>query len=107
VTAARAGTASVAGWYSQQHPAVPRHLVVELPPEFAPSLIEDRTVQAGFLRHFLAVLFAIAFGRPEHVPHLQILNAYERVVLADRRCNLVQEVFSGVSDAGVYPRLSK
>jgi len=31
----------------------------------------------------------------------KILNANERVVLADRRCGLVQKVFSGVGDTGV------
>src|SRR5216683_2590748 len=58
-------------------------------------------VKSIFLAHLLARLFDRAFGRPGHVSYLQILNAYERVVLADRRCGLVQEVFAGVGDAGV------
>ena len=33
---------------------------------------------------------------PGHIPGLQILSANERVVLADRRSGLVQEVFTGV-----------
>ena len=85
----------------QQHAAVPRHLIRQLPSELAPALVENGTVQARFLRHFFAVLFTIAFGRPGHVPYLQILNTNERVVLADRCCSLVQEIFPGVSDAGV------
>jgi hypothetical protein len=53
------------------------------------------------LRYFLAVLFTNAFGRLGHIPYLQILNTDERVVLADRRCGFVQEILSGVSDAGM------
>lgn len=80
---------------------MPLHLIRELPPELAPSLIEDRTVKTGLLLNHPAVLFNIALGRLGHVPYLQILNTDERVVLADRCCGLVQEIFSGVSDAGV------
>ena len=101
MAAARASATGVVGRYCQQHATVPRYLVVELPPELAPSLIENGAVQAALLAYLLAVLFALAFGRLGHVPYLQILNAYERVVLADRRCGFVQEVFSGISDAGV------
>ncbi len=60
-----------------------------------------RADQSGFLFHYLAVLFALALGRLGHAPYLQILNAYERVVLADRRCGFVQEVFSDIGNAGV------
>ena len=98
MTAARASSTGAVWRYGQQHAAVPRHLVFELSPELAPALIEDGTVQAGFLFHSLAVLFAAAFGRLGQVPYLQILNTDERVVLADRRCGFVQEVFSGVGD---------
>ena len=101
MVASRARLASVVRWYSQQHTAVPLHLIRQLSPEFTPPLIENGAVQAGLLLHHLAWLFAVALGRLGHVPYLQILNAYERVVLADRRCGFVQEVFAGVSDAGV------
>ena len=79
--------------------AIPRHLVVQLPPELAPALIENGTVQTGLLLHPLAVLFVATPGRPGHIPYLQILNTYERVVLADRRGGFVQEVFPGIRDA--------
>ena len=80
---------------------MPNYLIRQLASELAPTLIENGTVQARFLRYLFAGLFAIAFGRLGHIPYLQILNAYERVVLADRRCGFVEEVFAGVSDASV------
>ena len=51
--------------------------------------------------HNIAVPFAVASGRPGHDAYLQIPNADERVVLADRRCGFVQEVFSGFGNSGV------
>ena len=101
MVASRARLASVVRWNGQQYAAVPHHLIRQLSPEFAPPLIENGAVQTGLLLHHLAWLFAVALGSLGHVPYLQILNAYERVVLADRRCGFVQEVFAGVSDAGV------
>ena len=87
--------------YRQQYAAVPLDFVVELPPELTPALVKDRTVQAGLLRDLLAVLLAIALGGLRHVFYLQILNTYERVVLADRGTGLMQEIFSGVRDSCV------
>ena len=89
------------GRNSQQHAASPSNLICQLTSELAPPLVENRAVQAGFLRYLFSGPFAIAFGRPGHVAHLQILNADERVVFADRRRGFVQEVFTGVGDAGV------
>ena len=51
--------------------------------------------------HPLAVLLAIAPRGPRHVLDLQILNTYERVVLADRGAGLMQKIFSGIRDSGV------
>ena len=42
------------------------------------------------------MLIAISLRRPRHILDLQILNTYERVVLADRNTGLMQEIFSGV-----------
>ena len=47
------------------------------------------------------MLLAIALRRPRHVLDLQILNTYERVVLAERGTGLMQEILSGVRDSGV------
>ena len=99
-----AGRACLAGMVrrnGQQHAAVPNYLIRQLASELAPAMVENCAVQARFLFHHLAVLFAVAFGRAGHVAYLQIQNAYERVVLADRRCGFVQEVFTGIGDAGV------
>ena len=101
MSAGRARLACMVRRNGQQHAAVPNYLIRQLASELAPSLIENGTVQARFLRYLFAGLFAIAFGRPGHIPYLQILNADERVALADRRCGFVQEVFAGVSDVGV------
>jgi hypothetical protein len=46
-------------------------------------------------------LFDSAFGRPGDIPHLQIFDTDERVVLADRGARFVQEVFSGIGNTGV------
>ena len=101
MTAARASATGVVWRHGQQYAAIPRQLVVQLPPELAPALIKNGTVQTGLLLHPLAVLFVAAPGRPGHIPYLQILNADERVVLADRRGGFVQEVFPGIRDDGV------
>jgi hypothetical protein len=85
----------------QQDAAVPSHFVFQLPPEFAPALIEDRAIKPSLLLDSFAVLFAIAFGRPGHIANLQILNTDKRVVFADSCSGLVQKVFAGVSDTGV------
>jgi len=101
VAAGRARLAGVIRRHSQQHAAVPCDLVAKLATKLTPSLIENGAVQTRLLADFLARLFDRAFRRLGHVPYLQILNAYERVVLADRRCGFVQEIFPGVGDAGV------
>lgn len=101
MAASRTCLAGVVRRHGQQHTAVPSHLIRQLTSEFTPPLIENGAVQAGLLLHHLAWLFAVALGRLGHVPYLQILNAYERVVLADRRCGLVQEVFPGIGDTGM------
>jgi len=101
MAAARASLTGVVRQHGQQHAAVPCDLVVELPPELAPALVENGAIQPGLLAHPLSVLLTVALGRPGHVAYLQILNTDERVVLADRCCGLMQEVFAGISDAGV------
>ena len=70
VSAARAGPACVVWWYCQQDAAVPRFLIVQLPPELAPTLIENRAVQAALLRYFLTRLIDRSLGRPGHVAYL-------------------------------------
>jgi hypothetical protein len=73
----------VVRWHGKQHSATPLHLlVVELPSKLGPSLVENGTVQRGFLTHPLARLFDSAFGGPGNILYLQILNADERVGLA-------------------------
>ena len=72
-----------------------------LPPEFAPALIENGTVQTGLLANFLSGVFQRSLGRPGHIPYLQIFDTHESVVLADRGARFVQEVFSGVGDTGM------
>ena len=101
MAAGRTRLACVLRRYCQQYAAVPLDFVVELSPEFTPALVKDRAVQAGLLLHPLAVPLAIALSGPRHVLDPQILNTYERVVLADRGTGLMQEVFSGVRDSGV------
>ena len=59
MAAAWASPAGMVRRNSQQHAAVPRDLVAKLPPEFTPTLIEDGAIEAGFLAHFLARLFAV------------------------------------------------
>ncbi len=63
VAASQARSAGVVRRYGQQRAAVPRPLVRQLPPEFAPALIENGTIQTGFLADLLPRLFDSAFGR--------------------------------------------
>ncbi len=50
----------------------------------------------------LARFFGAARRRLGHVPHLQVLNAHHRMVLADRGRGLVQVVAAGVADTDMY-----
>ena len=101
MAASRTRLACVLRRYDQQYAAVPVDFVVELSSELTPALVKDRTVKARLLFNSLAVVLAIAPRGPRHVLYLQILNTYERVVLADRGTGLMQEIFSGIRDNGV------
>ena len=97
VAATRTSLAGVVCRNRQQDGASPSHLVLQLPPELAPALVEDGFVQTRLLLDPLAVLFAVAFGRPGHIPNLQILNTNERVVLADRCGVLCKKSFRALA----------
>jgi hypothetical protein len=66
----------------QQDAAVPSYFVLQLPPELAPALIEDRAIESSLLLDPFAMLFAIAFGRPGHIADLQILMRFATVDIA-------------------------
>lgn len=74
VTAARTILASVVRRDRQQDATGLSHFVFQLSPELGPALVKNGFVQASLLPDPLAVLFAAAFARPEHIPDLQILN---------------------------------
>lgn len=94
---ARASLAGVLRRHGDDEAAIPCRLVLQLPPKFAPPLIEDRPIQAGLLFHHLAVLFAVALGRLGHVPNLQIFDGDHGVVLADLARSFMQKVFAALA----------
>ena len=96
MAAARTGLTGVLRRHGDDETAIPRCLVLQLSAKLAPTLIENRTIQAGLLLHPLAVLFAVALGRLGHIPNLQIFDGDHGVVLADLAQSLVQKVFSGI-----------
>jgi hypothetical protein len=101
MTAARAGAAGVVRRYDDETAAIPGELVLQLPPELVPALIEDRLVQAGLGPNVFPRRIYCACRRLGHIPHLQVLDTHYRVVFADRGRGLVQEIAAGVGDAGV------
>lgn len=60
VTACWAGSAGILRRYRNERPAGPLDLVIQLPAEFRPALIEDALVQAGLGLNVFARLFGIA-----------------------------------------------
>lgn len=52
----RTRLAGVVRWRGQQRATLPFHLVGELLPELVPALVENGTVQRGFLTHTLTRL---------------------------------------------------
>jgi len=99
--AARTGPAGVLWGHRDQVPTVPRRLVVQLPAELEPTLIENGFVQAGLGPNVGARRFHRPGRRRRHVANLQVLDAHHRVVFADRGRGLVQVVAPGVADAGM------
>ena len=79
-----ASAACVLRRHGDEMPAAPRQLVVQLAAELGPALVEDGFVQAGLGANLSARTFGCACRRFGHIPHLQVLNAHHRVVLADR-----------------------
>jgi len=99
--AGRTRPAGVGQRYGHKQAAVPRQLVVQLAAELEPAMVEDAFVQARFGLHVFTRLLGAACRRPGHVPHLQVLDAHHRVVLADSGRGLVQIVPADVGDPGV------
>lgn len=82
-------------------PTGPRQFVVQLPTEFAPSLVEDRRIQTGLGPHVPARCFDRACRGRGHIPHLQVLETHDRVVFADRGRSLVQKIPASIADTGM------
>jgi len=90
-------------WHGQHFSAPECLLVGQLSPEFVPTLIQYRPVQAGFCGNICARIFRGAFGRARHIADLQILNHDHCVVFADRGRGFVKGVSPDIGDAGVNP----
>ena len=68
----------------------------------APALIQNRLVQPRLLvGTWCPGLFAVPRGRPRHMLHLQIFEDDDRVVFADLRRELVQEIVAAIGNAGI------
>jgi hypothetical protein len=101
VPAGRAGLAGVVRRNWNEYPASPVEFVLKLTAKLEPALVEDGFIQPRLLGYVFSRCFGSASARLAHIAHLQILNNDHSVVFADRRCSLVQEVFTGVTDTGV------
>ena len=101
VTTSRAGLAGVVRRHGNENSAVPVELVFQLTAKLEPALVEDGFVQPRLGCYVFTRCLGSAFARLAHVAYLQILNSDHSVVFADLCCGFVQEVFAGVSDAGV------
>ena len=101
MAAGRTRSARVA-WGNRQYIATsPSLFVFQLPPKLEPPLIEDGLVQARLDADVSSRCFCRACRRLGHIPYLQILDAHDRVVLADRRRGLVQEIAANIGDTSV------
>src|SRR5579864_5547085 len=92
------GTRGIHRRYGQEQAARPDHLVLQLPPELGPSLIENRPVEAGLLFHSAARPLNRTSSRPGHITHLQVFDDDHRVALADGRGSFVQVVPAGIAN---------
>ena len=101
MSAARTGAAGVPRGHRNEMATLPLQLVVQLPEKLAPTLIEDRLVESRLGPDACARLLLRAARRCRHMDHLQILDAHERVVFADRGRELVEVVMTGAGDATV------
>jgi hypothetical protein len=99
--ALRTRPARVVRRHHDQHCTIPVHLVLQLPAELGPALVENGFIQTRLGSNILTRLLRVASGRPGHIAHLQILDTHHRVVFADEGRGLVQEIAPAVADAGV------
>ena len=79
VATARARPAGVLRRHGDEPAAVPRQLVVQWAAELEPALIEDGLVQAGLGPDVSSRFLGCAGRRLGHIPHLQVLDAYDRL----------------------------
>ena len=70
----------------------PFQLVLKLPSELEPSLIQYGLVQAGLGAYIFTRQFRCTGSRTRHIPHFQIFNHDKSVVFADYRGCLVQKI---------------
>ncbi len=97
----RTGSARAPWIDHHDHPAAPGLLVQKRAAERKPSLIEVGAVQPHFGAGVFPRLFNRPRRRPGHIPYPQTLDHDARVVLAERRAELVQMVAPDVADPGV------
>lgn len=84
-----------------QFAARPGQLVFKLAPELSPSLVENGLVQTG-LGTDVPARFVTGAGRGRaHVLHLEVFHDDNRVVFADVRRGLVEEVVSRIRNHGM------
>ena len=103
VPAGRTGLAGVGRRHQHPPAALPLELVIELTHELAPALVQNGPVQPGLGPDVPAGFIEGACRRPAHVPHVQVLDKNHRLVLADGRRGLVQEVLPAAGNLVVKP----
>ena len=101
VLAGRTGLAGVMRGHGDELSPVPRQLVLELPPELVPPLIEYGFVEPRLGPDVSPRRLGRAPGRSAHVPNFKVLDAHDGVGFADRGRGLVQEVLADMGDAAV------
>ena len=101
VIASRASLAGVLRRNRNDPATGPLLLVLELPAELVPALVEDRFVQSRLCSNISTGSLFSARSRSRHVLCLQVLDDNDRVVFADLRRELVQEVAASISDVVV------
>ncbi len=97
------GLAGVLRRDADHPPSRPVRLILQHSEEGAPSLIEEGAVQSGLLTDVPTGSLDGSGGGGRHSLHVQVFDHDDRVVFADRRRDLVQEVVPRGGDFAVKP----
>lgn len=88
----------VHGWHTKYATAFPPRLVLALPAEHTPALIEYRFVESRLRRHIATRFLNRPFSRLTHIGNLQVFKDQKRVFVSQSRAQLMGEVMAAIGN---------